>query len=125
MVFDFPRYFFSYSSSSCCLDFLLNLDSMSLGFDVRSGFDFGFLCIVFLVAVSTISPSSVKVKPPDFCSPDSAFSSISDSGVGSGTSEVEDELGSGFSVPQLVQNFSSAEISEPVSYTHLTLPTKA
>ena len=40
---------------------------------------------------------------------------ISGSGVGSGSSEVEGELGSGFSVPQLVQNFSSAEISEPHS----------
>jgi len=66
--------------------------------------------------LSPISPSAVKAKPPDACSSiDSASCFISGSGVGSGTSEVEGELDSGFSVPQLVQNFSSAEISEPHS----------
>jgi len=71
---------------------------------------------VSLVELSPTSPSAVKAKPPDACSSiDSVSCFISGSGVGSGTSEVEGELGSGFSVPQLVQNFSSADISEPHS----------
>jgi len=71
---------------------------------------------VSLVELPPISPSAVKAKPPDACSSiDSVSCSISGSGVGSGTSEVEGEFGSSFSVPQLVQNFSSAEISEPHS----------
>jgi len=71
---------------------------------------------VSLVELSPISPSAVKAKPPDACSSiDSISCFISGSRVGSGTSEVEGELDSGFSVPQLVQNFSSAEISEPHS----------
>ena len=113
MVSDFPRYFFSYSSSSCCLDFFL-------------GSGFSFICAVFLVAfvcssfvsnseifwvrpsravslveLSPISPSAVKAKPPDACS-----------STGSASCFVS---GSGFFVPQLIQNFSSAEISEPHS----------
>jgi len=71
---------------------------------------------VSLVELSPTSPSIVNAKPPDVCSStDSASCFISGSGVGSGISEVEGELGSGFSVPQLIQNFSSTEISEPHS----------
>ena len=119
LVSDSFKYFFSYSSSSCCRDFFL-------------GSDFGFLCAVSLVAfvcsstlvsnseiflvrfsravslveLSPISPSAVKAKPPAACCfSDPASGVTSGSGVGSGTSEVEGELGSGFSVPQLVQNF--------------------
>jgi len=52
---------------------------------------------VSLVELSPTSPSAVKAKPPDACcSPDPASCFVS---------------GSSFSVPQLVQNFSSAEIS--------------
>ena len=114
MVSDSFRYFFSYSSSSCCRDLVafvrLSFVSKSEIFLVRSS------RAVSLVELSPISPSAVKAKPPDACcSPDPASDFVSGYGGGSGTSKVEGELGSGFSVPQLVQNFSSAEISEPHS----------
>ena len=51
MVFDFPRYFSSYSSSSCCLDFFFGS-----GFSViRAGFLVALVCSSSLVSNSSVA----------------------------------------------------------------------